>query len=66
VDGGGLDRDVWVVREGGSGGLEEHGRAIWPSKGSSDSHLSGPEGTPEQTKSQERIKKFSTNRTTQR
>jgi hypothetical protein len=41
VDCGGLDRNAWV----GGGGLEELdgklGRAIWPRKGISDSHLSG-------------------------
>jgi hypothetical protein len=40
VDCGGLDRNAWV----GGGGLEELdgrlGRAIWPRKGISDSHLS--------------------------
>jgi hypothetical protein len=39
VDGGDLDRNVWVVREG-SGGLEELCHVIWPRKGNRDG--SGP------------------------
>jgi hypothetical protein len=42
VDGDGLDENVWVVGEGGSG-LEELCRTTLPRKGSFDSHLSGPE-----------------------
>jgi hypothetical protein len=46
LDGGGLDRNVWVEEVGG-GGLgelgDDLGRVIWPRKGSSDSHLSGSE-----------------------